>query len=464
MVHGPTKLALLSGLLVSVPACGQGDPVATGSNAAERTAGRRLDSWGSWRGPLGTGYAPQATPPVRWSETENIAFKTELPGAGHGSPVVIDNRVFLTAAVPFGPELDPVPDDAPGAHDNARVTQRHRFVALAVDATSGEIVWEKALHEQLPHAVFHSSGTLAAASAVTDGEHVFAFFGSYGIYCLTVEGELVWGKDLGDLQIKHGHGEGATPALWGDSLVVNWDHEGPSFIVALDKNTGDEIWRAERDEPTSWATPIVVDREGRPLVVVSGTKAVRAYDLATGEVVWSCRGLSNNVVASPVASADMVWAGSSYEVKRMMAISLAGAEGDLTNTDHVVWRRARSTPYVPSPLLHGDWLYFLNHYQGFLVRVRASTGEEPERPLRLGLSNIYASPVAAAGRIYITDRDGATLVLGEGHDALEPLALNRLDEGVSASAALVGDRLYLRGARHLYGIAQPGAAARDGGR
>ncbi|MEM1450616.1 MAG: PQQ-binding-like beta-propeller repeat protein [Planctomycetota bacterium] len=414
------------------------------------------DQWGQWRGPLGTGVAPRADPPVRWSETENVRFKTELPGTGHGSPVVFGDRVFLTAAVPVGPITDPVPDDAPGAHDNAVVRRRHEFVALAVDRASGEIAWRTTLHEQLPHAVFHRSGTLAAASAVTDGEHVIAFFGSYGLYCLDVEGEVVWGKDLGDMSVKHGHGEGATPALFGDTVVVLWDHEGESFIVALDKRTGEERWRVARDEVTSWSTPLVIEHDGAPQVVASGTTRIRSYDLSDGRVVWECVGLSNNVVASPVFGDGIVYAGSSYARKRMVAVRLDGAKGDVTRTDNLLWVRQRGTPYVPSPLLVGEWLYFLNHYQGFLTRVHGPTGAEPARPMRLdGMQEIYASPVAAAGRVYVTDRQGVTLVLSD--DAKDPkvLARNVLDESISASAALAGGELYLRGARHLYCIAEP---------
>ena len=414
-------------------------------------------AWPSWRGPLGTGVAPDADPPVSWSETENVRFKVEVPGFGYGSPIVHGDRVFLTAAVPFGEQLEPVPDDAPGAHDNARVTQRHRFVALALDARTGELLWQKTLHEQLPHAGFHRSSALAAASAVTDGEHVFAFFGSYGLYCLTVEGELVWGKDLGDMDVKHGHGEGVSPLLHGGTLVVNWDHEGPSFVAAFDKITGDEKWRQQRDEVTSWSTPIAVPHKGRVQVVVSATGAVRAYDLETGDVVWSCRGLSHNVVASPVAADGFVYAGSSYEKRRMFAVRVDGAEGDVTNSDQVVWRRQRGTPYVPSPLLYGEWLYFLNHYQGFLARVHAQTGREAHRPIRVaGMREIYSSPVGAAGRIYLTDREGVTLVLAHPADQERPRVLARsvLDDSFSASAAVVRDAIYLRGARHLYCLAE----------
>ena len=382
-----------------------------------------------------------------------MRFKTPLPGAGYGTPVIWGDRIFLTAAVPVGPVLDPVPDDAPGAHDNAAVRQVHRFIALAVDRESGEVVWERMLHEQLPHAGYHVSGALASASAVTDGEHVIAFFGSYGIYGLDVDGEILWHDDLGDMQVKHGHGEGATPALHGDTVLVNWDHEGPSFLVALDKRTGKPRWRVERDEVTSWATPIVVEHAGRHQVIVSGTRRVCAYDLEDGSVLWECAGLSNNVVASPVAADGMVFAGSSYVRKRMLGIRLEGAKGDITTTDRIAWRRQRGTPYVPSPLLLDGWLYFLNHYQGFLTRVEAATGLEPARAMRLpGMNDIYASPVAAGGHVYITDRSGVTAVLRADPANPEILAHNVLDDTFSASAAIAGDELFLRGSRALYCI------------
>ncbi len=415
------------------------------------------DSWPQWRGPLGTGTAPNADPPISWSETANVRWKTPLPGLGHSSPIVWGDLVFVTTAIPYGEELDPVPDDMPGAHDNALVTRSHEFAALAIDRHSGEVRWRRALKKQLPHQGRHGSGTLASNSPVTDGEHLFAYFGSIGLFCLDYEGELVWEVDFGDMQVKHGHGEGSSVVLHGDTLVVNWDHEGKSFLVALDKLTGVERWRMDRDEVTSWSTPIVALQDGRAQLIVAGTQRVRSYDLANGEVIWECGGLSHNIVASPVASDGIVIVGSSYEKRAMFAILLAGSTGDITGTKQVIWKRRRRTPYVPSPLLHDGWVYFLNHYQGVLSRVKVTTGEEPAGPVRLdGLYNIYASPVAAQGRVYITDRDGTTLVVD--YRGAEPklLSTNSLDDQFSASAALVGRELFLRGERFLYCIADDG--------
>jgi outer membrane protein assembly factor BamB len=425
--------------------------------AEDGQAADAAHQWAQWRGPLGTGVAPHADPPVQWSGKDgtNIRWKTRLPGRGHSSPIVWGDRVFLTTAVPYGDPLPPRHSSAPGTHDGIPVTHRHEFVVVAVGRRDGKILWQRTVHKALPHEGGHYTASLASNSAVTDGELLFAFFGSYGLYCLDLDGTVRWEKQLGQMQTLHGHGEGSSPVLHGDTLVVNWDHEGQSFVVALDKRTGEQRWKVDRDEDTSWATPIVVEHGGRTQVVISATKRIRGYDLATGEVLWECGGLSTNVVASPVAGDGMVFAGSSYDTKALLAIRLADARGDVTGTDRVAWKRFRGTPYVPSPLLYDDALYFLTHYQGILTRVHAQTGKDRPGPVRLGgIENVYASPVAAAGRIYVTDLDGNTAVIS--HDASPRiLAINRLDDPISGSAALVGRELLLRGEKHLYCIAEP---------
>ena len=410
--------------------------------------------WPQWRGPLSTGVAPHANPPVEWSESKNIRWKIALPGSGHSTPVIWGDRVFLTTAVPYGDTVKPKPGTAPGAHDNVPVTQRYRFAVLAVSRRDGKIVWQRTVHKELPHEDHHYTGSLASNSPVTDGEHLFAFFGSRGLYCLDLDGELLWKTDLGEMRVKHAHGEGSSPALHGETLIINWDHEGQSFVVAFDKRTGKQRWKVAREEVTSWATPIVVEHGGKPQVIISGTNRVRGYDLAGGNVIWECGGLSRNIVASPVAADGMVYAASSYDTQAMLAIRLDGAKGDITGTDQVVWTRKRGTPYVPSLLLYGESLYFLRHYQGILSRVNAKTGQEQHGPFRLnGIRNVYASPVGAADRVYITDRDGTSLVIS--HDeAPRVLALNRLDDSFSASAAVVGSELFLRGQQYLYCIAE----------
>ncbi len=410
--------------------------------------------WPQWRGPLGTGVAPNADPPVEWSETKNVRWKVALPGKGHSTPIVWGDRIFLTTAVPYGEKLPPKRSTAPGTHDGVPVTQRHEFVVIAINRRDGRILWQKTVNKKLPHEGGHYTGSLASNSAVTDGEHVFAFFGSHGLYCLDMNGEVKWQKQFGEMQTKHGHGESISPALYGDTLVVNWDHDGPCFVTAFDKRTGRQLWKVDREEDTSWSSPIIIEHDDKPLLIVAGTNRVRGYDLSTGRVIWECGGLSSNVVATPVAAEGMLFAGSSYEKRSLLAIRLDRAKGDITGTDRVAWSRSRGTPYVPSPLLYGDSLYFLTHYQGILSRVHAQTGEDRPGAIRLGgIGNVYASPVAAGRRVYVTDLAGNTIVLSH-EDKPRELALNHLNDVVAASAAIVGKELFLRGEKFLYCIAE----------
>jgi outer membrane protein assembly factor BamB len=425
--------------------------------AADKTP-ERLDpraQWGHWRGPLGTGVAPGATPPLTWAEDLHVRWKRELPGKGHSSPVVWGDRIFVTSAVPYGEPLPKQGHESHGTHDNVPATRAHRFVVLALSRSNGAILWERTVHDARPHESTHATGSWASASAATDGEVLVASFGSAGIYGLDLDGNVLWHADLGQMRIKHGHGEGSSPALAGASVLVNWDHEAGSFLVALDKRTGKQRFKVQRDETTSWSSPLVVEHRGVTQVVVAATRRVRAYNLADGKLIWECGGLSDNVVASPVAGEGMVYVSSSYEKRAMLAIRLDAARGDITGTAAVVWMRDRDTPYVPSPLLDAGRLCFLKHYQGLITCVDARSGTTIFGPQRLpGLSNVYASPVAAAGRIYVVGLDGEAVVLRSG-DSLEVLARNRLDDSFAASPALVGSEMFLRGERFLYAIAEP---------
>ena len=413
------------------------------------------DNWPGWRGPLDTGFAPHGDPPTVWSEKKNVRWKCPLPGLGHSTPIVWGDRVFVTTAVAHGDEITPERHEAPGAHDNFPKVKRQTSLVIAIDRKTGKILWERAVHDGYPHEGGHNTGSFASASLATDGEHLIAFFGSRGLYGLGLDGKVRWKADLGRQLTKHAHGEGSSPCLHGDAVAINWDHEGESFVAVYDKHTGRERWRVKRNEVTSWATPIVVEADGKSQLIVAGTGRLRGYDLANGEVIWECGGLAHNVVASPVAADGVVYAASSYEKQAMLAVRLAGAKGDLSVSENLLWVRRRRTPYVPSPLLYGEFLYTLHHYQGVMSRVVAKTGKEATRPWRLpGIRNVYASPVAAAGRIYVTGRNGNTLVLAH-EAALRTLALNRLDDRFSASPAIAGGELYLRGERSLYCIAAP---------
>jgi len=420
---------------------------------ADEPAPVPADHWAQWRGPLGTGVAPNGNPPLSWSEKDNLRWKVPIPGKGQSTPIIWGDRIFLTTAIPHGPAEAPRGEHADGAHDNVPSLRRQQLVVLAISRRDGSVLWQRTVRSDLPHASVHATGTWASSSAVTDGERVYASFGSGGIYCLDLDGTPIWQADLGEMRIKHGHGEGSSPALHGETIVVNWDHQGASFVVALDKRSGKQRWKIERDEATSWSTPLIVEQDGKAQVIISATRRVRAYDLASGELIWECGGLSGNVVATPVAADGFVYVANSYETRAMLAIRLAAAKGDITGTEAVVWTRERDTPYVPSPLLSDDTLCFLKHYQNVLTCVTAKTGATLFGPRRLeGIGDVYASPVGAAERIYVVSRNGATAVIEHG-GKFEQLVTNRLDDSFSASPAIAGDELYLRGARHLYCIA-----------
>ena len=428
-------------------------PAAT-SRAEEAAADDK--AWPQWRGPLATGEAPAADPPVEWSETRNVRWKIAIPGNGSATPIVWGDHVFVSAAVPAGDS---------GTRDGlfTRLTRRFvgtespsqslRYMLLAVERRTGEIAWERVVREAAPHEGRHQTGSWASPSAVTDGEVLCSFFGSAGLYCFDMEGRPLWDRDFGDMQIRMGFGEGASPAIHGDTVIVNWDHQEQSFIAALDKRTGAERWRTERDEMTSWATPLVVEHGGRTQVITNATQRVRSYDFETGELLWDGEGATTNAIPSPVAADGIVYLMSGYRGNRLDAVRLDDAAGDITGSGAVAWSLDHDTPYVPSPLLHDGILYFTKGNNGILSAYDARSGQPLYGPERLsGIRSIYASPVAAGGRIYVPSRDGTTAVVSAG-PAFELLALNMLDDGFDASPAAVDGELYLRGREHLYCLA-----------
>jgi outer membrane protein assembly factor BamB len=268
-----------------------------------------------------------------------------------------------------------------------------------------------------------------------------------------MNGTLVWEKDLGDKQMRQQFGEGSTPVLHGDRLVLVWDHQGQSFVVALDKNTGRELWRAAREEIDTWATPLVVEHDGRAQVVTNGMNRLRSYDLETGRIVWESQGTTMNAIPSPVAADGMVFVTSGFRGSNLKAIRLAGASGDITGSPAIAWTLDRDTPYVPSPLLYDGTLYILKSNSAILSAFAAASGKPHYQLQRLeGLNEVFSSPVGAGGRVYLTGRDGTTLVIRHG-PTYELLAKNSLDDGFDASPALVDNEILLRGYRYLYSIA-----------
>lgn len=405
--------------------------------------------WPQWRGPSATGVSTTATPPLEWGETKNIRWKKEIPGRGSSTPVISGSLVFISTAVPIG-----VSDgEAHAARGSSPST--HKYVVMALDRKDGRIVWERVAHEEAPHEGSHQEwGTWASPSIVTDGTHVIASFESRGIYAYDMKGTPVWQKDLGDKKMRNQFGEGSSPALHGNLLVVVWDHQGESFITALDKRSGAERWRAPRDEIDSWATPLVVEHNGRAQVVTSGMRQVRSYDLETGKVLWFGAGTTMNPIPSPVAADGIVILTAGFRGNDLKAVRLADASGDIANTPALAWTLNRDTPYVPSPLLYDGILYLLKSNNGLLSAFDAKTGKPHYQVVRLEAApNIFASPVGAAGRVYIPSQQGTTVVLKHG-PTFQVLAENKLDDGFNASPALADNEIYLRGFKSLYCVAE----------
>lgn len=435
-------------------------------SAASLVAERPSDAarfWPQWRGPDATGVAPYADPPLEWSETKNIRWKVEIPGKGSATPIVWDDKVFILTAIPTGEPVEPKSSDLPQRRGRRRrgmgiprnmPTQVQQFSMFAINRHDGKVLWKRIVREELPHESKHTNGTWASGSPVTDGEIVFAYFGSWGLYCFDMEGKLLWEKDLGDMTIRLGFGEGSSPALHDDKIIISWDHQGQSFIVALDKRTGREIWRVNRDEMTSWATPIVVGHNGKKQIITSATNRVRSYDLENGELIWESGGMTLNTIPSPVAAEGMVFVTSGFRGNALLAIRLADARGDISDSNAIVWRHDQDTPYTPSPLLYGDTLYFLKRNSGVLSSFKAGTGQENYSRKRLkDVPNVFASPVGASNRVYITGRDGNMVVLEHGPE-FKILAVNSLEDGFDASPALVDKDIYLRGRQYLYCISE----------
>lgn len=417
-------------------------------------------NWAAWRGPLATGVAPDGNPPSRWAEGSNLLWKIAVPGLGHSSPIVWKDRILITTAVETDKETDPakVKEIEAGipewSRNEARLPKKVvQFTVMALKRSDGSVLWKKVVHEEAPHEGTHSDGSWASGSPLTDGERVYAYFGSYGLYCLSMDGEKVWDKQLGHFKMKMNFGEGASPALSGDLLILNQDQEGPGFVAAFDKKTGEQKWKMDRDEMTSWSTPLVLERDGKRQVIVSATKRIRSYDVSSGTLLWECGGMTTNVIPCVVADSSMAYCMSGFRGNSIVAIKLAGASGDITGKkDVIAWASDKDAPYTPSPALCDGMLYYLKGNEGLLTCAEAATGKILYGTQKLdGIKQIFASPVMAGGRLYVVGKNGVTVVIKAG-PTFEVLATNTLDDQFTASPAVFGKELYLRGHKNLYCI------------
>jgi len=432
------------------------------SQPQTRGALKQLDSnWPQFRGPGARGVADGARLPDRWSATENIAWKTDLPGRGWSSPVVWGKSVFLATVVNRGVSEPPKTGLYLGGDRSQPATGIHEGWVYGLDLESGRVRWKEKVHEGQPSSPIHIKNSYASETPVTDGERVYFYFGNVGVFAHDLDGQLAWSKPMKPHRTRAGWGTASSPVLHGDRLYIVNDNEEASFLLALDKRTGREIWRVERDEKSNWSTPYVWQSGRRTEIVTPGSGKVRAYD-PDGRELWSLQGMSGITIATPFAGDDLLYITSGFVASRLRPIYAIrpGASGDIslspgqTSNASIAWCNPLAAPYNPSTLLYRDRLYVL-HDRSLLAAYDAKSGAplfERERIPQAG--GFTASPWAADGRIYCLDEDGATFVFRAG-DRFELLHVNRLagDDMAMATPAVAGDRLLIRTAARLYCIA-----------
>jgi outer membrane protein assembly factor BamB len=420
------------------------------------------DIWPQWRGPSGLAVGQAATYPETWSDTANVAWKTAIPGRGHSSPVVWGDRIFLTTSIEGGaapaghkPPVHLGWDMKPGYLHPDSVGSDHQYSlhVLGLDALTGKTLWQHQVYSGPMFDDRHRKNTYASPTAVTDGKLVYFFFESGGLFAYDVGGALKWKASLGGIA-KAGLGPGTSPIIFENLVIVQCDQEmgeGGSFIAAFDRLTGREVWKTERKNRRSWATPLVVTTDGQPELIASGAEAVIAYDPRTGRERWRTDGTRGHPIPSSAAGHGMIFAfAGNAENSKMVLAFRPGPLGE-EHGARMVWKYTRGTAYVASPILYGDYLYLLTD-AGIMTCLDARTGAVQYVGGRVPVpASFTASPVAFADKILMTSEDGDTFVLRAGPKH-EILRTNSIGEPVFASLALANGRIYIRGEKHLYAI------------
>ena len=422
-------------------------------------AAPKVSSWSQWRGPEGTGLSAETNLPVEWNAQKNLKWKTAIPGRGHSSPIVWGEKVFLTTDV----EGEIVEGAKAVKHvlggqdflhpDSVGANRKHTFKVLCLDRRTGKVLWERTAYEGTVYDDRHRKGSYASPTPATDGRFVYAWFGAEGdgLYCYDVNGKLIWKASVGKIATV-GMGPGTSPVLVDNVVVLQCDEDSgdKSFIVGIDKKTGQEAWRTPRKVQSSWATPLVVRQGQRTDLITSGNEWIIAYDPKTGKEVWKIKGHESNAIPSPLAGHGMVFVYAGFPAKKVMAIKL-GASGDLTGSNNLVWHYEKGTAYVPSSILLGDYLY-LTTDRGILTCMEAKTGKIVYEGGRIPVPATFtASPVAFDDKILLTSEDGDTYVIKAGPKH-EVLATNSVGEPVYASPAIAGGLIFIRGEQHLFAI------------
>jgi outer membrane protein assembly factor BamB len=426
--------------------------------------GSDSENWPSFRGPQASGIAERQNLPDRWDGKtgENILWRTPIPGLAHSSPIVWGDRIFVTSAVSSNPKATFRPG-LYGDGDASDDRSRQRWMIYAVDKHNGQILWERVAFEGPPIDKRHVKSTYASATPATDGHIVVASFGSQGVHAFDLDGHFRWKVDLGRLNLgaydipTYEWGPASSPIIWNGLVILQYDTQADSFLLALKAETGETVWKTERDEIPSWGTPNVSMTSAGPVLVTNASNFIRGYDPRTGQELWRLGGSSKITAPTPIFGDDLIVVASGRGPERPIFVVRPGAHGDLTlhdgktKSDQVVWSRTGRGPYMPTPLIYRDLLYVLAN-NGVFDAYTLKTGEEVYRqrldPVGSGFS---ASPVAADGKIYLSNEDGEMTVIAAG-SSFKQLATNSMGELLMATPALSGGVMYVRTSASLFAI------------
>jgi outer membrane protein assembly factor BamB len=424
------------------------------------TSGAARANWPQFRGEGSRGVA-QDDPrlPESWSRTENVAWRTPLPGMAWSGPIVWGDRVFLTNCVASG-QVEAVKKGLYfGGNRPDPPKDVHRWSVLAFNLASGKRLWEQTAHDGLPATSRHLKNSFASETPATDGERVYAHFGHLGTFCYDLDGKLIWSKRWPPRPTRYGWGTAASPVLHQGRLYIVNDNDEASSLTALEAATGKEIWRIARDEESNWATPFVWEHDGRTEIVTPGTNKVRSYDL-DGKALWELGGMSSIVIPTPFTAHGLLYVTSGYvgDETRPVFVIRPGAKGDIslkageTSNEAIAWSLPQGGPYNPSPLVYGD-LYYTLYDRGFLTCHDARTGEEIYGKQRLDRETqaFTASPWAYNGKVFCMSEDGDCFVIAAG-EQFSLLGKNSLGEMTMATPAIAAGGLVIRTAAAVYRI------------
>ncbi len=435
-----------------------------GARAPRPAAISSKGSWPSFRGPLASGVADGQNLPDQWNGKtgENILWRTPVPGLAHSSPVVWGDRVFVTSAV----SSDPKATFRPGLYgdgDASKDRSPQRWMIYAIDKASGKIVWEKTAHQGEPLEKRHIKSTYANSTPATDGKIVVTWFGSQGVHAYDFNGKFLWKVDLGRVNMgaydipSVEWGPASSPIIWNDLVIVQCDTQADSFLLALDAATGKTVWKTDRDELPSWGTPTVMTTSSGSQLVTNASNFIRAYDPRTGKELWRIGRSSKITAPTPIIADDLIVVVSGRGPERPIFVVRPNARGDVTleegktSNESIVWSRTGRGSYMPTPLIYNGILYVLGN-NGLFDAYNLKTGEEVYRQRLPTIGSGYsASPVAADGKIYLSNEDGEILVIGAG-DKFTHIATNSMGELLMATPALSEGVMYVRSANSLFAI------------